>query len=285
MGQPTPQTNSNQQTPQQTQTAQTGQTNSNQQSQTTQTAQNGQTNSNNTPIPWPSNLPLTEKYIYDPQWPSKLRLNLDDCNWEEWSHRMELLATRQGFEYWLKGTFLQPDLAVDAGRHFTWKQNDSSLRVFMLETMSLAEYKLVQHLPTANTVWTALRQRHEKRGTYAQLMLIKNALDIRFCSTTPLNDTIHAIENLITRIANMGDLNWPTFKTIVLMNALRGEFGYLQEQVHAMANDPGFSATTVIQRVTFWTNFFFSLSTFPRSKPLTYSFPPSCDLFSFLTVL
>jgi len=33
--------------------------------------------------------------------------------------------------------------------------------------------------------------------------------------------------------------------------------------------------------VMFWTNFFFLLSTFPRSKPLTYSFPPSCDLFPF----
>jgi len=34
--------------------------------------------------------------------------------------------------------------------------------------------------------------------------------------------------------------------------------------------------------VTFWTNFFFPLSTFPRSKLLTYSFPPSCDPFPFL---
>jgi len=34
--------------------------------------------------------------------------------------------------------------------------------------------------------------------------------------------------------------------------------------------------------VTFWTNFFFPLSTFQHSKLLTYSFPPSCDPFPFL---
>jgi len=47
----------------------------------------------------------------------------------------------------------------------------------------------------------------------------------------------------------MGDLDWPTFKMYALINALGGEFEYMQSQVHASSNEPGFSANTVIARV------------------------------------
>ena len=223
----------------------------NQMPQQTQTSQTSQTNSNlpPQPIPWPSDLPLAERFISDPHWPPKLRLDLDSCNWEEWSHRMSLVARRQGFHFWLEGIFSQPDLTVDATWHYTWKSNDVSLHAFILDTITCAECKLMQHLPTTSAVWKLLRECHEKRGTFTQLMLIKQALKIRFTSATPLNETIDKIEDLIMHISNMGDLDWPKFKTIILINALGGELEHIQEQVHAMADDPGFSANTVIHRI------------------------------------
>ena len=80
-------------------------------------------------------------------------------------------------------------------------------------------------------------------------MLVRQLLEMRFMMATLLNETVHKIDNLITHISNMGDLDWPTFKTYVLINTLGGEFEYMQLQIHASSNDPGFSAKTVVARI------------------------------------
>ena len=72
---------------------------------------------------------------------------------------------------------------------------------------------------------------------------------MRFTMGTPLNQTVDKIDDLITHVLNMGDLDWPTFKTYALINALGGEFEYMQSQIHASANDPGFSANTVVTHI------------------------------------
>ena len=66
---------------------------------------------------------------------------------------------------------------------------------------------------------------------------------------TPLNKTLEKIDDVIMHISNMGPLDWPTFKTYVLINTLGGKFKYMQSQVHAVANDPGFLANTVVTRI------------------------------------
>jgi len=47
----------------------------------------------------------------------------------------------------------------------------------------------------------------------------------------------------------MGDVDWPKFKAFALINALGGDFEYMQSQVHEMADDPGFSANTIVRRI------------------------------------
>jgi hypothetical protein len=132
------------------------------------TPQTGQSNTNSNAPPWPTNLPLTEKIINDANWPASLKLDLDNSNWDEWSHRMELVAERQGFDFWLKGTFAQPELSVDEGKHYIWEANDKSLRAFMLSMTSRNECKAIRHLKTAKDVWETLRARHEKKGHSAR---------------------------------------------------------------------------------------------------------------------
>ena len=123
------------------------------------------------------------------------------------------------------------------------------MRGFILQNISWAECKIIEHLQTSNEVWNALRTRHEKRGTWHQIMLVKQLLEMRFTMGTPLNETVEKIDDLITRASNMGDLDWPTFKTYALINALGGEFKYMQSQVHASSNEPRFSASTVVARI------------------------------------
>lgn len=159
---------------------------------------------------------------------------------------MELVAERQGFDLWLQGVFVQPELSVDPGKHYLWRSNDKSLWAFMLNTISRNEYKRVHHLTMAKEVWDMLRTRHEKHGPFTQLILIKEALDVRFNTAMPFNDMINKIDDLITRIKNMGDFDWAKFKTVLLINALSGELEYLQSQIYGMADVPNFSLASVV---------------------------------------
>jgi len=80
-------------------------------------------------------------------------------------------------------------------------------------------------------------------------MLVKQVLKMWFTIGTPLNETVDKIDDIITRVLNMGPLNWPTFKTYALINALGDEFEYMQSQIHMSANNPGFSLNTVIAHI------------------------------------
>ena len=75
---------------------------------------------------------LTIQYLNDSGWPSDLILDMNQANWETWSRVILLAASHQGFEDWLDGTLLQPDLATHLKAHQIWCSNDKSLRVFIL---------------------------------------------------------------------------------------------------------------------------------------------------------
>ena len=104
-------------------------------------------------------------------------------------------------------------------------------------------------MQTSNAVWNALCEHHKKRGVWHQILLVKQLLEMRFTMGTPLNKTLEKIDDVITRVPNMGPLDWLTFKTYALINALGGKFEYMQSQVHAAANDPGFLANMVVARI------------------------------------
>lgn len=159
---------------------------------------------------------------------------------------MELVAERQGFDFWLEGTFAQPEKSVDEAKHYIWERNDKSLRAFMLGMTSRNECKAVRHLKTAKEVWDTLRARHEKKGPFSQIMLVKQGMDTRFTLAKPLNETINDIDDLCTRIENMGEFNIRTFRTSLLIHALSGELEYLQSNIYGMAGDPGFSFDSIV---------------------------------------
>jgi hypothetical protein len=57
------------------------------------------------------------------------------------------------------------------------------------------------------------------------------------------------IDDLITQISNTGSIDWDKFKAVVLINALGGNLKHIQSHLHGVADDPGFSANTIIQRI------------------------------------
>ena len=114
---------------------------------------------------------LTIQYLNDSKWPSDLILDIDQANWETWSRVILLAASCQGFEDWLDGTLLQPNLATHAKAHWIWHSNDKSLRAFILSHISNNDYEHIFHLNTSHKVFKVLHTWHENLGLHAQVVL------------------------------------------------------------------------------------------------------------------
>jgi hypothetical protein len=102
------------------------------------------------------------------------------------------LTDGQGFSSYLDGSFPCPDKAAHPRSHYIWNNNDRSLRAFMLKHVSTNDYDAVQKLGPqgAHAIYEALRKRHEELGSYAQVLLLRKAMDIRFDINKDLDETV-----------------------------------------------------------------------------------------------
>jgi hypothetical protein len=139
-------------------------------------------------IPPTGDITITERFMSDSSWPPDLRLDLAKSNWEEWSFLLMIKTDRLGFLRWLKGTLPQPDATTHAKAHEIWETNNFSLRGFIFECISKADYNDISHLTMSHLIFNELCQRHEKLGPQAQLILLKKALDFRYDPNLPFCD-------------------------------------------------------------------------------------------------
>jgi len=185
----------------------------------------------------------------DPSWPADLRLDLAKSNWEEWSFQLKVQCNRLGFTRWLKGTFPQPDAGLHPKAHEIWETNDCSLRGFISGCISKADFNAVSHLSTSHLIFAELRQRHEKLGVHAQLLLLKQALDFRYGRDAPFCNGADEILAMHTRISNMGPVDLDQIKIILLLNAFGNDHEHLQSSLYAAMDSPSFGANTIIRRL------------------------------------
>ena len=188
---------------------------------------------------------LTIQYLNDSRWLSDLVLDMDQANWETWSRAILLAASCQGFEDWLDGMLLQPNLATHAKAHQIWCSNDKSLRAFILSHISNNDYKHVSYLNTSHKVFEVLHVWHENLGLHAQVVLLKKVLEICFMPDVPLSKMILEISSLYKRIVAMGPINNDKLKSVLLINALNDHFENIQSNLMSLTNDPSFNSKTI----------------------------------------
>ena len=184
---------------------------------------------------------ISERYLTSSGWPEGLILELHKSNWTEWCQHLELLAVRTGFTKWLDNTIPRPDELLFPKAATIWDSNDNSLHAFILEKISVVNFELVKRIDTSYDVFQALRRRHEKLGLYAQLLLLKEALEICFDMETLLSTTVTQIWELHNRIYSMGPIDQDKLFSILLINALGNLFPHLQTAFQTLTDTPGFS--------------------------------------------
>ena len=197
----------------------------------------------------PGNITLVECLIADPSWPSTLILDLVEENWVEWSRRIILLSERSAVSKYLKGTLACPNPTMHADAHQIWETNDTSLRAFMLERMTTPEFSYTSSFDTSHAVFEALRTRHKKLGSHAQINLLLKEFGIFYEPSILLTTTSNQLRQLHERMQKMGTINEDKLFLFVIINALGHHYPQLQSEIHGMTDDPNFNWVGALRRV------------------------------------
>jgi phosphohistidine phosphatase SixA len=190
-----------------------------------------------------------ERFVCDPTWPNDLILDPDVGNWCFWSFKMRICADKTGVHAWLNGTQPRPDLVLYPKAHRIWETTDLSLRAFIIEHISPSIIDEVLSLDTAYEVYEHLRKHHERQGLYTQLLLLKEALEIRFNPDVSLTVTLTELNQAYNNIISMGDIDNEKLHSVLIINALGDQFSTLQSAIQAMTEEPGYTPDKLIRRI------------------------------------
>ena len=213
---------------------------------TTQQSNTSGSHSSGTSAIGPADIPISEHYINDNNWPKDFKLDLQKNNSDEWSFQITLLAGRQGFSKYLNGKLPQPSIDTHPHAHHIWGANNECMKHFIFTHISRAHVRNVSHLPTSQAVFEELRKIHEKQGLHAQMILIQKALEIRSRSGKPLLETAEEIDTLHARIANMGSINLDDLHSILLLNCLSSDHETVRSHLLNIQQEPSFSSKSIM---------------------------------------
>jgi hypothetical protein len=194
---------------------------------------------------------ITERSMpSDISWPADLILDRQKNNWQKWSRRLNIEVDKHLFRAWLNGSIPCPDSTTHATAYQIWKNNDHALRTFILEHVSAMERVIVCELPDSQTIYKALRHRHQRIELHAQVLLIREALDIRFRPGVRLTDTFTEIEKLHTRFKELGSMDEEKTKdhllTVFIMINLVENYPDLYSKIDRALDKPFSSSRDVI---------------------------------------
>ena len=145
----------------------------------------------------------------------------------------------------LDSTLKCPDEATSPEAFWMWHQNDIALQGFLQHALSPTDFTLTADRPTGHAMYAALRNRHEKCRPFAQLLLLKEYLDIFFDDETPFDHTCAQIEELHERICNMGPIDDDKLLTFGYLHALGDRYMHLQSTIQIQSTHPNFDTKSV----------------------------------------
>ena len=175
-------------------------------------------------------------------WPADLILDREKNNWQKWSRRLNIEVDKHAFTAWLNGSIPCPDATTHTRACQIWKTNDQTLRTFILKHVSTMERIIVCELPDSHTIYKALRHRHQRFELHAQILIIRELLDIRFRPEVRFTDTLTAIEKLHTRFKELGSMDEEKTKnhllTVLVMNSLVENYPDLYSRIDDILDKP-----------------------------------------------
>ena len=131
-------------------------------------------------------------------------LDKNKSNWQVWSRDiLDYLSMSKGLDGHLDGTSTCPNVSYEPCAYHNWKINNKAIHSFMSKNSVRAEHDFINgiNITTAKQAWDALKGWHEVEGPIQQVLLIQEALEIRYThSGEDLSVTSSRFANLNERI-------------------------------------------------------------------------------------
>ncbi|KAG2335252.1 hypothetical protein BDR05DRAFT_993555, partial [Suillus weaverae] len=148
-------------------------------------------------------------------------------NWGLWSDKMQnYLLMKHGGGYIL-GMITRPDPLSDPSSAGHWDLNNLCIIAALRTRSSPEEQEFLRTFTNAHLAWGALRSRHEKLGPIAQILLIQQALALRYRRSERLSTTSTEISDMVRRIYAIGIPKEDDFTTIIMLNAMMDELTHV----------------------------------------------------------
>jgi hypothetical protein len=152
-------------------------------------------------------------------------------NWSVWSDKMKnYLFLKHGGGYIL-GLIPCPDPAVDPSSTGHWDLNNLCIIAALCTCSSPEEQVFLRSYDNANLAWNALQSRHEKIGPITQILLIQQALSIRYHQSERLSTTSTEISDMVRHIYVIGIPKEDDFATIIMLNAMNDELTHVHNHI------------------------------------------------------
>ncbi|KAF8872087.1 hypothetical protein BD779DRAFT_1679950 [Infundibulicybe gibba] len=160
-------------------------------------------------------------YVSEGPWDGQAVLKKSSNNWPAWKERMvDVLTLSKGMNCYLTGTVPRPDPVREPRATYNYELNDESVRAYIRTKLSPEELAHVKQCQSSKEVWSILKDRHERQGPIAQILLMQEAFNIRYSHSVPFAETIACIADINDRIWNMGAPMRERFHVILHLLAL-----------------------------------------------------------------
>lgn len=156
-------------------------------------------------------------------------LDLTLGNYVLWARRVrDTLSLCGDLEEYLDPASVCPDSVARPVSARAWNTNNHHVLSFVRVNCSSDEREHIEHFTSASALWAFLKDRHSNRGPHAQVLLLRDLLQLSFNSSKAIVPQAHQCLTICRQIITMGPLNLDSLAKVALLHMMRDSLPELQ---------------------------------------------------------
>ncbi|KAG2120429.1 uncharacterized protein F5147DRAFT_552245, partial [Suillus discolor] len=132
---------------------------------------------------------------------------------------------------YILGLVMRPDPSADPASAGHWDLNNLCIIAALRMRSSSKENEFLRGYTNAYLAWNTLKSRHEQVGPIVQILLIQQALAVRYRRSEHLSTTSTQLGELVRRIYAIGIPKEEDFLTIMMLNTMSEDLPHVRNHI------------------------------------------------------
>ncbi|KAG0696307.1 hypothetical protein DFH29DRAFT_763377, partial [Suillus ampliporus] len=132
---------------------------------------------------------------------------------------------------YILGLIMRPDPSVNPSSTSHWDLNNLCIIAALRTHSSSEEQEFLCTYTNAYLAWNTLKSCHEKVGPIAQILLIQQALTVRYRRSERLATTSTQLSDVVRHIYAIGLPKEDDFLTIMMLNAMTDDLPHVHNHI------------------------------------------------------